>query len=416
MGMSALAHILIDKGSPVSGEDQTQSAIVKHLAKRGAVISDVWHPESKIVYSSAIPYNHPRLCLARDMGCVIYHRSQLLKKLMRKKDKWLIAGVHGKTSTSALLTWVLLANHGHPSYAVGGILKNTHKNGGHGRGQLFVAEADESDGSFLDYAGGNAILTSLGKEHLDFWQTEEKLIKGFHTFAQKVSHLFWCIDDPILRDLKLSGETYGRSNRADWRLLDTEQSEEGLLFSIAHRGKVFDEITLPLIGEYQALNACGVWAAAHRLGLSENNVRQAFITFAGVKRRLEKKGKIGGVTVYDDYAHHPTEIKLMLTSLKRSVGDRRVIAIFQPHRYHRIREFWDSFAHAFDAADVVYVTEIYSAGEKPLKGISGKTLCACIPNGVWLERLPAFQSGDVVVTIGAGDITYLGSHILERLV
>ncbi len=220
VGMSALAHILIDKKQLVSGEDQTRSTIVAHLAQRGALISSVWRAESEIVYTSAIPCTHPSLLRAEQMGCTLYHRSQFLQKLMEGKKKYLVAGVHGKTSTSALLTWVLLVNQSHPSYAIGGILKNTHKNGGHGRGQVFVAEADESDGSFLHYAGGHAILTNLGKEHLDFWQTQQKLIEGFSTFARQISHLFWCIDDPLLCDLHLFGESYGRSSRANWQLLD----------------------------------------------------------------------------------------------------------------------------------------------------------------------------------------------------
>ncbi len=178
---------------------------------------------------------------------------------------------------------------------------------------------------------------------------------------------------------------------------------------------MFDEIDLPLIGEYQALNACGVWAAAHHLGVSEKTIRYAFATFAGVERRLEKKGEVAGVAVYDDYAHHPTEIKLMLASLKKAVGDRRIVALFQPHRYHRTKQCWDDFAHAFDAADVVYLTEIYAAGEKPLEKITGKALCASIPHSIWLDRFPSVRSGDVVVTIGAGDITHLGPRILERL-
>ena len=416
IGMSALAHILLEKKEQVSGYDKNLSPLLKQLAKKGALISKEPPLEFDIVYSSAFHEEHPDLKKAKKRGLSIYHRSQLLKELMEEKRRILVGGTHGKTSTSALLTWVLIFSGRAPSYAVGGILKNTEKNGGHGEGKLFVAEADESDGSFLKYQSEYAILTNVEREHLDFWKTEEQLINGFEIFANQTGSLLWCLDDPLLARLNLPGQTYGRAESADWHLCNVEQQEERLLFSIVHQKSRFEKITLPLIGEYQALNACAVWAMAHRLGISEKEVRAAFKTFKGIRRRLEKKGEISGVTLYDDYAHHPTEIRLMLHSLRKAIGfDKRLIAIFQPHRYLRTRDFLDSLVDSFHAADFVYITEVYSAGERPIKAITGRALSKLIPNSLFLDHLPSFKRGDVVVTIGAGSITQLSKTILEKL-
>lgn len=415
IGMSALAHILLEKGESVSGDDQKKSRLIDHLTSKGALIGEHWPQNAQVVYTTAIEEDHPRLRQAKEMKIPIYHRSQLLKTLMHRKQKLLITGTHGKTSTAALLTWVLISAGFSPTYAIGGILSNTSQNGGYGRGEIFVAEADESDGSFLNYQGDCSLLTNLGKEHLDFWKEEEKLIAGFHAFADQSKHLFWCIDDPPLAKLNLKGQTYGKSKKADWQLFDVKQNQMKLFFSIAHKKHLIKEIELPLIGEHQALNACGVWALASHLGLSEGKIRAAFKTFQGVQRRLEKKGEIGGVSVYDDYAHHPTEIRAMLTALKKAISNRRLIAIFQPHRFTRTRDCFEEFKEAFDSADQVYITKIYSAGEKPIQGISAKTLSQQIPKSHLFQKLPELKSGDIVVTIGAGDITNLGPLILETL-
>jgi len=415
IGMSALAHLLLEKGAEVSGEDQKVSPMVQALQKKGAVITNSCNAESQVVYSSAIQKDHPSLEKARQMNCSLYHRSQFLRKLMEGKSPLIVTGTHGKTSTSALLTWVLLSSGLSPSYAVGGILKNTTQNGGYGEGNFFVAEADESDGSFLNYGGEFAILTNLEKEHLDFWESEENLIEGFCTFANQVQGLYWCRDDTMLASLDLKGESYGLSDQANWRLFDVMQEGMKQTFSIAHGRTVFREIELPLVGKHQALNACAVWGLASELGISEAKIRKAFRTFQGVQRRLEKKGEVNGVTVYDDYAHHPTEVEVLLSSLKRAVGKKRLIAIFQPHRFTRTRDCMQGFSKAFCAADQVYITDIYSAGEKPIVGVTGKALASAIPDSIYLEALPKFMSGDVVVTIGAGDITHLGPQILESL-
>ncbi|MCB1073978.1 MAG: UDP-N-acetylmuramate--L-alanine ligase [Simkania sp.] len=415
IGMSALAHILLEKGEKVSGSDQSQTAVLRALEHKGAVISDEIDPQSQVVFSSAIKKRHPLLEQAKKLGCPLYHRSQFLEKLMAEQTPLLISGTHGKTSTSGLLTWVFLTAGLSPSYAVGGILKNTEQNGGYGKSKWFIAEADESDGSFLNYRGEAAILTNLEVEHLDFWENEEKLIKGFRQFATQVKTVIWCRDDPHLASLDLGGISYGLSNKAAWQLQSVRQEGMQLCFAIAHEEKRYENIVLPQVGRHQALNACAVWALAMTYGVSEDVLRKAFQTFKGVKRRLEKKGESKGIVVYDDYAHHPTEVKALLTSLKQAIGMRRLVAIFQPHRYTRTRDCMQEFTTAFEAADEVHITDIYSAGETPIEGITGEKLSQQISGSIYWKTFPTFQEGDVVVTIGAGDITYLGPKILESL-
>lgn len=415
IGVSALAHILLEKGEIVTGSDQSQGAIVRALQSKGALLSEEIDPQSQVVYSTAIKEGHPQLKQAKELGCSLYHRSEFLGKLMKRRESLLVSGTHGKTSTSALLAWVFLSAGLSPSYAVGGILNNTEQNGGYGESKWFVAEADESDGSFLNYGGAAAILTNLEVEHLDFWQNEQKLTQGFQQFASQVQTLFWCCDDPLLALLGLKGTSYGTSDHATWRLEAVRQESMRLRFSIVHGKERYVDIELPLVGAHQALNACAVWALALSLGVPESAIREAFRTFKGVKRRLEKKGEAGGITVYDDYAHHPTEIRALLSSLKKATGARRLVAIFQPHRYTRTNDFMKEFAAAFDAADEVHITEIYPAGEAPIEGVTGKQLARQIPGSVYWEKFPTFREGDVVVTIGAGDITELGPQILERL-
>jgi UDP-N-acetylmuramate--alanine ligase len=415
IGMSALAQILLEKGEKVSGSDQSQSALLCALEEKGAVISDEIDPQSSVVFSSAIKKGHPLLEQAKKLGCPLYHRSQFLGKLMREHVPLLISGTHGKTSTSGLLTWVFLTAGLSPSYAVGGILKNTEQNGGYGKSKWFIAEADESDGSFLNYGGEAAILTNLEVEHLDFWENEEKLIEGFRQFATQVKTVVWCRDDPLLALLNLEGISYGTSNQATWQLQSVRQEGMQLCFAIIHEENHYEDIVLPMVGRHQALNACAVWALAMTYGVAEDVLRNAFRTFKGVKRRLEKKGEAKGIVVYDDYAHHPTEVKALLTSLKQAIGKRRLVAIFQPHRYTRTRDCMQEFATAFAAADEVHITDIYSAGETPIEGITGEKLSKQISGSIYWKTFPSLQEGDVVVTIGAGDITYLGPKILESL-
>ncbi len=427
--MSALAHIALERNIVVKGVDQKHSYVIETLRKKGATIEIGdqidFDPESKLVYSSAISVNHSLFKKAKKEKKELYHRSQFLKKLMGNKKSLLVAGTHGKTSTTSLLIWTLLHSGLSPSYAVGGVLLNTNQNGGNGQGDYFVVEADESDGSFLNYRGDGAILTNLDREHLDYWQSEEKLHLGFRSFSLGIKdpkYLFWCADDPSLHLLQIPGETYGESKKAIWRLGKVQEGHKQLVFSISYQNKVFDAISLPLMGKHQALNAVAVWALAYKLSIPEKKIREAFATFRGVKRRLEKKGEIHQISFYDDYAHHPTEIKMLLTGLKKGIGTRRLVAIFQPHRFSRTRDLFFDFSKALEIADSIFITDVYRAGEKPIFGVDGKALVKTlskkaqfIPKEHLLKISKFLLPEDVVVTIGAGDIFDLSFQLIESL-
>ncbi|QVL58251.1 MAG: UDP-N-acetylmuramate--L-alanine ligase [Simkaniaceae bacterium] len=422
IGMSALAHILLEKGTVVSGTDLSD---ISSLEKFGVKRSDRLPSKATVVYSTAIAPSHPSLLQAKKEKRPILHRSELVKTLLEGKKGLLVAGTHGKTSTSSLLTWVLISAGMDPTFAVGGILQNLRKNGGYGTGETFVLEADESDGSFLNYVGEGAIVTNIEKEHLSFWKNEKKLIEGFQTFMSQIKNkklLFWCKDDPLLAKIHPPGISYGK--KGDLKLLSCMQKEEETIFSAQFEGKVYQDIRLPLMGEKLALNALAVFGMALKLGVDEQTLRKAFLSYKGVKRRHEKIGIVNRITIYDDYAHHPTEIKALLKSLKKGFGKRRLIALFQPHRFSRTQELLTDFKGAFKSADLSIITSIYPAGEKPIPGITGKALFNQVNEGdmLFLEKecllsyLPKMLiPGDVLVTIGAGDITKIGPKLLQAL-
>ncbi len=419
IGMSALAHILLEKGVTVSGSDLKN---ISHLEKLGVARTDTLPQEGPIVYSTAIKEDHPQFVEAKKAGLPLLHRSELLAKLLEEKKGLLVAGTHGKTSTSALLSWILYHAGLNPSYAVGGILKNLDKNGGYGEGNYFALEADESDGSFLRYDGEGAIITNIEKEHLDYWKTEKDLVEGFKKMAARIQNkklLFWCADDPLLSQLNLPGTSYGR--KGELKLLSCEQKGAQTTFSARFEGKTYT-VTLPLMGEMLALNALAVLGMALKLGISEDKIQAAFASYQGVKRRQEKIGEINRIAIYDDYAHHPTEIFHTLKSLKKGFGTRRLIALFQPHRYSRTRDLLSEFKTAFEKTDATIITTLYAAGEVPLPGISGKRLAKEVDHALYIsqEKLLSYLPkmlipGDVLVTLGAGDITALGPKLLEAL-
>lgn len=415
IGMSALAHILLEKGETVSGSDLKDSVslpvrLTEDLPSRGTV-----------VYSTAIPETHPHFIVAKKEKRLL-HRSELLASLIDGKKGLLVAGTHGKTSTSALLAWTLISAGRKPSYAVGGILQNLQKNGGYGKGEYFAIEADESDGSFLNYQGEGGIVTNIEKEHLDHWKNEEKLLRGFQTFMKKIRNpnlLFWCSDDPHLKQLNLTGISYGKTG--ELKLIGWRQEGFKAFFSATFQGKTYKDIELPLMGEKLSLNALAVFGLSLKLGLTENEIRTAFKTFQGVKRRQEKIGEAHRIALYDDYAHHPTEIQTLLESFQKGMESRRLIALFEPHRYSRTRDLFSEFLLAFTNADLTVITDIFPAGEKGIPGITGKRLAhemqaLYVPRKEVEALIPKLLiPGDVLITIGAGGITKAGPEILRKL-
>ncbi|MBS0615830.1 MAG: UDP-N-acetylmuramate--L-alanine ligase [Verrucomicrobia bacterium] len=432
IGMSALARILLDRGVKVQGSDLSRSALVMDLEKEGATIFSEHKQEflgsaEAVVYSTDVKVSNPEFASAKEKQLPLLHRSELLAQLMQGSKSLLVAGTHGKTTTTSLLAHVLCHAGLDPSFAVGGIVQSLGTNGRHGNGAYFVAEADESDGSFLSYDPFAAIVTNIDLDHLDHWKTEETLIEGFQKFIQKVSsQLVWCADDERLFSLNPPGISYGFSEDADAQIVNFTQKGWSISYDLVINGKTYPSIEVPLLGEHNAKNSAAVFTLALHLGLSQEVIRSAFATFLGAKRRMEFKGEKRGVQIYDDYGHHPTEIATTVQGLRAAIGEKRLIVAFQPHRYTRTRDLFHEFSSVFDHADLVILTDIYSAREEPIPGITGESFfqevssksraqCLFFSYATLPDRLAELlRPHDVLLTIGAGNITSIGPQVLTK--
>ena len=433
IGMSALAEILLQRKNKVSGSDIKDGEIIYNLQKKGAKISLTQEKENIrekkiVVYSSVIEKDHPEFLQAKKMQCTLLHRSELLRKLMEEKKALLIAGTHGKTTTASLLANVLISAGKDPSFAVGGILQAFHVNAKEGQGKYFVAETDESDGSFLYSKGFGSIVTNIEKEHMDHWKNETNLKKGFSQFFSQISskeHFFWCKEDKNLSSLNPKGISYGFSSKADLFAKNISEQRGKTVFDIFFKGKVYKNFELNLFGKFNVLNALAVMGLSLCLGIKESVIREVFSKFLGVKRRQELIGEAFGVCFYDDYAHHPTEVKKTLRAFREKIKEKRLIAIFQPHRFSRFKMFFEEFCNCFSEVDNLIVTDIYRTGEKKIKKISFDPFIEKIKEkGINVsyikqeklkEKMQSFlQPHDVVVTVGAGDIRDNGKKIFVR--
>lgn len=435
IGMSALARILLKKGEKVSGSDLQESSSVKQLRLEGADIV-IGHDPKKlkkidsIIYSSDIPKDNPEYVFAKKQGIPLLHRSELLAQLMEGFAPVLVAGTHGKTTTSALLAHVLLEAGLDPSYAIGGYLNKHNANGHYGKGVYFAVEADESDGSFLNYPSFSAILTNIEHDHMNYWKDEKSLLDAFREFSSRVGskkHFFWCFDDPLVRSLKLDGYSYGFNPGSDLVIDNFQQIKWKMHFDLSFEGQHFRNIELPLIGGHNVLNAAAVFGLGLKLDVSEGDLRKGLKSFHGVGRRLEKKGTAKDVEIYDDYAHHPTEVFATLRALKSATPGKRLVVAYQPHRYSRTKYCLDDYADAFEYADQVVLTDIYSCREDPIPELSPEKVLKQIRTSgyrpidfVEREKLVDYLStylkpGDVLVTMGAGDVTAVGPALLKKL-
>jgi UDP-N-acetylmuramate--alanine ligase len=433
IGMSGLARILLKKNLVVSGSDIASSYVIEGLLQDGAQVflghSSQHIPDgATIIYNSDIKKDNPEYQTAVEQNFNMMHRSDLLLHLMKGYKTLAIAGTHGKTTTSSLLTWVMKQGGKDPSFAVGGMIPQFHSNAGHGEGEFFVAEADESDGTFLKYDPYGAIVTNIDSDHLNHYGSMAALVEAFHQFLEKVGsaeHLFWCGDDPYLQKLSPKGISYGMGKNCQLRISGIAQKGWSLNFNLDFQGKHYANIQLSLVGHHNALNGAAVFGLALNLGVPEIEIRKAFQSFGGVMRRCEKKGEIQNILLLDDYAHHPTEIKTTLKGIRQAIGGRRLIAVFQPHRYTRTRDCLGLFQDIFDAADEIFIPEIYGAGESPIAGLSSKDIikeieshsmkkCHFIPRKEMASVLADFlRTHDVMVTLGAGDITKLSYELLH---
>ena len=435
IGMSALVRVLLQRGAQVTGSDIATSYITDQLEKEGAQIfighdrNNIREP-STVVCSTDIPSRNPEVRFAEKKGFPIVHRAELLSQIMEGYSPLLVTGTHGKTTTSSLLAHVLTSIGLNPSYAIGGMVPSLGNNGHHGLGAYFVAKADESDGSFLKYRPFGAIITNIDNDHLSYWKDEETLIAGFKQFAGLVlsnEHFIWCGDDEKLSRLRLKGISYGFKDGNDLQVNNYQQMEWKNVFDCTYQRTSYSEIEVPLIGGHNVLNAAAVFGMGLSLGLEEKGLRSALSSFKGVNRRLEKKGEKNSIAIYDDYGHHPTEIFATLRAVKHAIKDKRLVVIFQPHRYSRTRDCIAEFGPAFDFADLVIITDIYAAGEAPIEGVSTELLLrkikeSCNSEIQYVGRKEAadflvnvLQPGDTLVTMGAGDITHLGPEVLGKL-
>jgi UDP-N-acetylmuramate--alanine ligase len=431
IGMSGLARILLRKKVHVSGSDLSSNYVTDSLIAEGAKVF-VGHasknitPEMTVIYSSDIKNDNLEFQEALNLKCPLLHRSDLMQQLMSDYKALVVAGTHGKTTTTGLLINVLMEGHLDPTFAVGGVLPNFKANSGFGKGEYFIAEADESDGTFLKYTPWGGIITNIDNDHMEHFLTENNLDQAFNHFFKKftsVDHLFWCGDDSRLNALKPAGISYGFNKPCQLRITQYQQDGWKLFFDVTFKGKSYTNIELPLIGKHNALNASAVFGLALKIGLSEETIRTAFKKFQGVLRRCEKKENLQSVLVIDDYAHHPVEIQTTLKAIREAVKEKRLIAVFQPHRYSRTKNCLGTYGDIFDEVDQLFVTDIFAAGEKPIQGLSSHQIVDEIKN---TSRIPCqyvaradivktvseyLRPHDVIVGLGAGDITKLSSEL-----
>lgn len=432
IGMSALAKIAIERGAKVSGSDLGSNATTQALESLGVCVykghnfSNV-KEDMIVIYNSMIAADNPELNQAKELKLKIYHRSELLDEFMKGKKSLLVTGCHGKTSTTAMLATILIEANRDPSFVVGGYIRHLMTNGKNGSGEYFVAEADESDGSFLRSKGWGAIITNAEEDHLAYWKSKENLLEGYKQFINQTENkelLFLCIEDPFLKSLGEKACYYGFSKEASLRILQMKQEGFFNHFDLFFEGKSYIDFKMPLQGIHQVLNATAAIGMALRLGISEESIKETLKSYQGVKRRLEFLGEVGSVKVFDDYAHHPTEVVTTLKAIKQALPNGRLVVVFQPHRYTRLKDNFLEFAGSFELADVCMITDVYSAGESPIKEINSEALVAKMSHPsvkrVSYEKLIAtlidvLQPSDTVITLGAGDITHYGPMLLRTL-
>lgn len=446
-GMSGVARVMLARGMTVSGSDAKDSLVLTALAAEGAVVH-IGHDASHlatadtVVVSSAIREDNLELLAARSRGLRVLHRSQALASVMRGSRRVAVAGTNGKTTTTSMLTVALQACGVDPSFAVGGELAKHGTNAHLGTGDIFVAEADESDGSFLVYRPEVAIVTSVQPDHLDFYGTFEAVQAAYAEFAatvQPTGLLVACADDPGSRVLAevaaVAGTrvmTYGMAADADVRLTAPGGSGFHGHGDLVHAGMVLGSLDIGMPGRHNLLNATAAFAAATEgLGQDPGRVLEGLAGFTGTRRRFEPKGEVAGVRVVDDYAHNPGKVAAVVETARGLAAPGRLIVVFQPHLYSRTRDFAADLATALSPADIVIVMDVYAAREDPMPGVSGALIAdqivgAAQPRGEHVRFVPFWsdvapyvaqvaREGDLVLTVGAGDVTMIGPEILRLL-
>ncbi|HMB87193.1 MAG TPA: UDP-N-acetylmuramate--L-alanine ligase [Methylomirabilota bacterium] len=441
VGMSGIAEVLLTLGYRVTGSDARRSETVERLERLGAKVY-VGHAAAQVegahvvVSSSAVARDNVEVAAARQRGIPVIARAEMLAELMRLKYGIAIAGTHGKTTTTSMVAAVLGAGGFDPTVVVGGRVHGLGTNARLGQGEFLVAEADESDGSFLRLTPTIAVVTTVDAEHLDYYPDLDAIVAAFLAFANKVPFygaVVVCLDDPNLqrmipRMMDKRVVTYGLEAGADVTARRLQFVEMRSTFEVAHRGVSLGTMTLQIPGRHNVLNALAATAVALDLEMPFPKIQTALAGFAGVQRRFQVRGIARDVLVVDDYGHHPAEIRATLAAAKAGF-DRRVITVFQPHRYSRTQHLRDDFLTAFYQSDVLIVMDIYAAGEAPIPGVHARDLADGIAAHGHREVLylggdraaiidylcESTRAGDLVLTLGAGDVGQLGGELLQRL-
>ncbi len=444
--MSGLAKYLLQKGFEVSGSDINDSKYVQKVKKLGAEVF-IGHNESNlpddcvVIASTAIRDNNPEIQKAKRLGLKIWHRSDLLAEISQNEEFFIgYSGTHGKTTTSGLCSYVMEKAGLKPSYVVGGTIPELDTNANCANDKFFIAELDESDGTIVKYSANVVVVNNLEPDHLDFYKNGlDSILETFEKFLSNIREngtiLANTDNEGVKKLVKYYTEhelahnakfvTYSIGGNTDYCAKNIVYGEDFTSFDILYKGEVQTNLKICLKGVHSVYNSLAVWASLHTSGVDMNLVNPHFETFTGMGRRFQKVGEFDGISIYDDYAHHPTEIKATLSSSK-SFKNRNVIAVFQPHRYTRLQNLWNEFMGAFSDVDRVVVTDVYAASEDPIEGVNSAAFTSELKEKIDIpcENLtgsisevakklyPTLKSGDIVIGLGAGTITNLGKELL----
>lgn len=439
-GMSAIAKVLLEKGYTVTGSDISKSEVVERLEQLGAKIF-IGHARENIqgtqavVVSTAIAEGNPEVLAAKAQGIKVFHRADMVAVLMNECRGIAVAGAHGKTTTTSMIALMLENTGFDPTIIIGGELDYLNGNAKLGNGEYLVAEADESDGSFLKLAPHIAVVTNIENDHMDYYGTMENILGVFTEFLHKLDAesglAVLCFDNDYIRDIAANLDrkyvSYAVDRDADYTARDIAVRGMTTNYKVYYRDELLGSVEINVPGRHNVANSLAAVAVGLQAGLSIEQVAEGLAVFRGVKRRFQTKGRVDGVWVVDDYAHHPTEIFTTLQAA-RDTAPKRLICVFQPHRYTRTKFLRREFGGAFSKADIVVLTDVYAAGEQPIPGISGEVLkeeveaqtgrsVTYIPDKANIARYLAeiVEPGDLVMTMGAGNIYLSGEELVERL-
>jgi len=440
IGMSGIAEVLLNLGYTVSGSDLADSEVTRRLVRLGVRYSTGHQAKNVeradvVVVSSAVTADNVEVLAAKAHKIPVIPRAEMLAELMRMKYGVAVAGSHGKTTTTSLIASVLAQGGLDPTLVIGGRLNSLGGNAKLGQGQFMVAEADESDGSFLKLTPMVAVVTTIDREHLDFYRSLTEIQKAFEEFLNKVPFYGFCVvcaDEPniraILPSLSKKVFTYGLQGDVDYSAHEVQSQGFGSTFLAKRHGKVLGPVVLNIPGLHNVANALAAIATGVELDLPFACIQEGLRAFSGIHRRFEVKGQARGITVVDDYGHHPTEIDATLHTARLVWPEHRLVVIFQPHRYSRTQALWREFCPPLLSADLLVLTDVYAAGERPLPGVSGTLIWEGVqalghPQAFFvprkedlaLELQKHLRAGDVVLTLGAGDVWKIGEQLLKAL-